>query len=240
MHFPFAACLLVIIPLGVCGWVAANACAVQDERLKEYSGRESFQSYERGKPLLEVQRSGLAAEAQLWKLPIFAVNAQRGMTVADIGFGSGTHALQLGESVGEGGLVVCREVDQEKLDRLRSSVRERDWSHFDIAKSSRDDVQINAETLDVALLADVYNLVQHQDETRQEFLKSLHDAMKPGGVVVVCYVGTGAILNERPRAQLIEATLTDFKNAGFEPGNRYVFAKERTRPLIFEFRRPCE
>ena len=114
-------------------------------------------------------------------------------------------------------------------------------SNIEAVISRPDNVLVDPGQVDVALLADVYSIiVRRQGESREPFLKSLFAAMKPGGVVVIVNVATGAAWAD-PEQKFHRATVRDFTGHGFTAGRRLVFddgggfLRE-----ILEFQRPEE
>lgn len=219
-----------------------------------YAHRAPFVIHPVDQPPIDAVRARAAAEASLSDLPVFAVHVRPGQVVADIGCGSGRLSLQLAQAcaiesedgdddqkAGDAGRLYCRDVSERAIATLTKRAAEAEITNIDAAMSRADDVMLPAASIDVALLADVYNIVlAGQEETKAAFVKSIHRAMKPGGVVVVCYVGSGHLLHESSRKRVFEQTVREFTAAGFEPGRRYVFAEGRTPAEVLEFRKPVE
>jgi SAM-dependent methyltransferase len=96
--------------------------------------------------------------------------------IADIGAGSGYHALRIAPRIPRG-RVVAVDIQQEMLDALGNRARELGIPNIELHLGAIDDLQLPPETLDAALLVDAYHEFSHP----REMLDSLHAALKPGG-----------------------------------------------------------
>ena len=170
--------------------------------------------------------------------PDIAAGVIAGQIVADIGCGNGRISLQLAAAAGPAGRVYCRDPNRRAIDTLLADASASNVENLDVLVSELWDVFLPAESIDLALLADVYQYVLRQDETKDAFLDSLYLAMKPGGVVVVVYARTTDLKNAEQRDRVFRQTLDDFMFHGFMPGRRWVFSTEPFPAQIFEFQKP--
>jgi predicted methyltransferase len=190
-------------------------------------------------PLLAV-RDGQLGGVEWQYLQLFAIDAQPGQTIAEIGFGQGLFTLRLAKTVGPTGRVIARDIDERRMASLQRLMGVAGGVPNIEARLSRpDDVLIAPEQADTALLADVYNIIAlHQDETKGGFLRSLFAALKPGGVVVVVNVATGKRWSE-PQEKIHRTTVEDFTQHGFLAGQRWIFEEGgQYRAEVLEFQRP--
>jgi precorrin-6B methylase 2 len=218
----------------------AMAAALSDEPAR-YSGREPFVAMDADAPPQSALRAGPLADVQWYDLAINAAGAQQGQTVADIGFGAGRITIELAEAVGPSGRVFARDISDEGLSTLQWRMDQAGISNIEAVISRPDDVLVDPGQVDVALLADVYSIiVRRQGESRGPFLKSLFAAMKPGGVVVIVNVTTGAAWAD-PEQKFHRAIVRDFTGHGFTAGRRLVFGDGGGfLREILEFQRPEE
>ena len=163
------------------------------------------------------------------------LDARVGDTVADIGCGYGGHARRLRAQLGPRGRVLGRDVDELTLEKARRAGLP-DGCEF--ALSGRADVRIAPGTLDRAYMNQVWGTVEHQ-ETRGELTRSLFQALKPGGELLVVQVPK---LSAYDQGESFMPTLEDAtRAAGFECGRRWqIWDRERGDgpAWVFEFRRP--
>ncbi len=112
-----------------------------------------------------------------------------GMTVADIGCGSGFYTFLFSRAVGAGGLVYAIDIQQNAVDYLQQRLQDptlNPLGNIRVFQSRVDATLIPDETLDAELLshADFYAYPQLLDENIA-MIQSCFDSLKPGGVLVV-------------------------------------------------------
>jgi ubiquinone/menaquinone biosynthesis C-methylase UbiE len=103
-----------------------------------------------------------------------------GMTVADIGAGTGYYTWQLAKQVGPGGRVYAVDVQPEMIRLLDSQMARRSVRNVISVLGSDTSVKLPPARVDLAIMVDVY----HELAYPAEVLDSIVDALKPGGRVV--------------------------------------------------------
>jgi precorrin-6B methylase 2 len=103
-----------------------------------------------------------------------------GMTVADIGAGTGYYTWQLAKRVGPGGRVYAVDVQPEMIRMLDSQMAKRGVRNVVSVLGSETSVKLPPASVDLAIMVDVY----HELAYPAEVLDSIVDALKPGGRVV--------------------------------------------------------
>lgn len=106
-----------------------------------------------------------------------------GMVVADIGAGSGYHSRRMAEIVGAGvapGTVYAVDVQPEMVQMLAKLAREPRYATIKPIRSTADNVKLPTDSIDLAIMVDVY----HELEYPFEVMRSLVGSLKPGGRVV--------------------------------------------------------
>lgn len=98
--------------------------------------------------------------------------------IADIGAGSGYHALRIAPMIPQG-RVVAVDIQQEMLDAIARHAGELGITNVETHLGRIDDLKLPAAVLDAALMVDAYHEFSHP----REMLASLHAALKPGGRV---------------------------------------------------------
>lgn len=106
-----------------------------------------------------------------------------GMVAADIGAGSGYHSRRMAEIVGAGvapGMVYAVDVQPEMVQMLAKLARAPRYATIKPILSAPDNVKLPRDSIDLAIMVDVY----HELEYPLEVMRSLVDALKPGGRMV--------------------------------------------------------
>lgn len=124
------------------------------------------------------------AEREREERPSLAVRLLRlqpGQTVADIGAGSGYYTELLSRAVGPSGKVYATEIQPEMLRLLERRVQRRKLANVITVLATETDPRLPRESLDLALLVDVYHEFAHP----QQMLRRIREALKPGGRLVL-------------------------------------------------------
>ncbi len=216
------------------GSAAPGGSKSQQTRSPEaFVRREGFQPRPPGGQFIPARWAGEGHVAD--SLPPAVVGPLPGQTIADIGFGNGRHALAMARRVGPEGRVICRDIDPRAVHALRLKA----LPNMDVQISEPGDLHIEPGIVDTALLCDIYHLVQtSQVATRDLFLDSLYRSMKPGGVIVICYIFAAVFNKPEAGKRFIEESDRVLAAHGFEAGRRWRFGREWATPLVFEYRRP--
>jgi len=123
----------------------------------------------------EKERDGVGEPRQLVRL----LGIKSGMTVADIGAGSGYYVVRLSPIVGPHGRIIAEDVVPEYLRGLRSRVRDLGLQNVVISLGEPHDPRLPANSLDIAILVHMY----HEITQPYGVLYNLVPALKPGARV---------------------------------------------------------
>jgi SAM-dependent methyltransferase len=104
----------------------------------------------------------------------------RGMTVADIGAGTGYMTLRLAQLVGPGGKVFANDVQRGMLEIVERKAQSAHVTNIEAIQGTETDARLPKGTVDLALLVDVY----HEFRYPQAMLRSVRSALKPDGRLV--------------------------------------------------------
>jgi ubiquinone/menaquinone biosynthesis C-methylase UbiE len=167
---------------------------------KVYMGREIAQVMSHhGAPWLERPER---MEEERTDLVLAALELKPGMTVADVGAGSGYYSWRMAERVGPGGTVYAVDIQPEMLKLLQRQMSQRGAAHVKEILGTTADPRLPAGKFDLALMVDVY----HEFEYPYEMLASIVRALKPGGrVVFVEYRGSDPAVPIKPLHTMTEA-----------------------------------
>ncbi len=145
---------------------------------KFYMGREIawYMSHE-GASWLE--RPERLQEERTDKL-LQALPVKPGMTIADIGAGSGYYTFPLAKKVGPGGKVLAVDIQKEMLAIIRRRMTAGKVSNVEPVLGTATDPKLPEGKVDLILLVDVYHEFSHPYEMTEAMVK----ALKPKGLVV--------------------------------------------------------
>jgi predicted methyltransferase len=115
------------------------------------------------------------------KVAVELLELNPGLTVADIGAGSGYYSELISRKVGPSGKVIASDIQPGMIRLLQQRVRDRKLSNVEIVLGLEDDPKLPAASIDLALMVDVY----HEFSQPQAMLRKLHQALKPGGRLVL-------------------------------------------------------
>lgn len=112
---------------------------------------------------------------------IRALKIRRGQTVADIGAGSGYYTVRMARVVGPEGKVFATDIQPGMLDILARNVARAKLDNVVPVRSTPDDPKLPPDSLDLALLVDVY----HELAAPQAFIRKLRASLKRTGRLVL-------------------------------------------------------
>ena len=102
-------------------------------------------------------------------LVLAALELKPGMTVADIGAGTGYYSWRMAQSVGAAGTVYAVDVQPEMITLLERQVARRGAANVKAVLGTTTDPRLPAGTLDLAIMVDVY----HELEFPYEMLTAI-------------------------------------------------------------------
>ena len=108
-----------------------------------------------------------------------ALELKPGMVVADVGAGTGYYSSRMALRIGPRGTVYAVDVQPEMIDILRLQMKQRGATNVEPVLGAETDPRLPPESLDLAVMVDVY----HELEYPYEMLAAVVKALKPGGRV---------------------------------------------------------
>ena len=88
---------------------------------------------------------------------IEALSIKEGMTVADVGAGSGYHCFLMSPLVGEKGKVLASDMQQEMLDLIAAKAKKQKVTNIEMVKGTTKDPKLPKGEVDLILMVDVHH-----------------------------------------------------------------------------------
>lgn len=109
-----------------------------------------------------------------------ALPLKPGMTVADVGAGSGYFTFPMAEKVGPKGKVLAVDIQKEMLGLIRTRAKARKLTNVEPVLGTITDPKLPESSVDLILMVDVYHEFSHPYEMTEAMVR----ALKPGGLLV--------------------------------------------------------
>lgn len=110
-----------------------------------------------------------------------ALGSLAGLTVADLGAGSGYFTVRLAARTGPKGRVYATDLQPEMLKMLAARLARDNVRNVTLVQGAVDDPRLPPNTIDLVLMVDVY----HEFSEPQKMLRGIRAALKPGGRLVL-------------------------------------------------------
>jgi cyclopropane fatty-acyl-phospholipid synthase-like methyltransferase len=110
---------------------------------------------------------------------VASLNLQKGMKVADVGAGTGYLSRRMAEKVGASGLVYALDVQPEMVGKIKALAKK--YPNIQPVLSQEQDVQLPENSVDLAMMVDVYHELAYPHEMIQSVLR----ALKPNAQLVL-------------------------------------------------------
>ncbi len=217
----------VVLGIGLAVF-SLSLSSAEDAAPKTYKGRVIAppMSY-RGADWLE--RSDRDATQQPEKI-LDELAVKSGSTVADIGAGTGYFSLRLAKRIGPQGRVLATDIQPQMLALLSGKLRAANITNVEPILCTPTDAKLPENTLDLALMVDVYHELAYPEET----LGQIRRALKPDGrLVLIEYRGEDPTVPIKPehKTTLIQLR-SEIEPLGFRVKDVLEFLPEQ-RIVIF-------
>jgi ubiquinone/menaquinone biosynthesis C-methylase UbiE len=145
---------------------------------------------------------------------IATLDLKPGMTVADVGAGSGYFSIRMARLVGPEGRVYASDIQQPMLDMLKKRLREEKLGNVELVRGTITDPKLPVGKMDVILLVDVY----HEFSEPQAMLRKMKAALSPNGrLVLLEYRKEDPEVPIRPEHKMSVAEVrAEFEAEGFQ------------------------
>jgi predicted methyltransferase len=152
-----------------------------------------------------------------------ALALEPGMVVADIGAGTGFFSLMFADAVGPNGHVHAVDISPTFVSAIMERAAADGFGNLTGVVNEPRDVRLAPSSIDLAFISDAYHHFEYPHET----LRSIRDALRPGGALVVVDfrripgVSSGWVMSHvRAGADIV---LMEVASAGFELVERRDF-----------------
>ena len=122
-------------------------------------------------------REVFAARLQILK----ATGIKSGMTIADIGSGTGLYTRLFARTVGQQGWVFAVDIVPKFLEHIRREMKTNQLTNVSPVLCSEDSVNLPKNSIDVAFICDTYHHFEYPNST----MHSLFQAIQPGGRLIL-------------------------------------------------------
>jgi len=145
------------------------------------------------------------------------IGIKPGMTVAEVGAGTGYVALRMAQRVGPGGRVYANDLQPEMLDKLRQNAARAGLTNVQTVLGGETDPRLPAGKMDLIILVDVY----HEFSQPQKMLQGIRAALKPDGrLVLLEYRKEDPNVPIRPEHKMsVSEAKTEVEAEGFHLGS---------------------
>ncbi len=142
-----------------------------------------------------------------------------GMVVCDMGSGDGYYTFQMASRVAPSGRVVAVDIQPEMLQALSRKMEDKQVRNIDTILGELWDPKLEAESLDLVLMVDVYHEFSHP----VQMLAAIRKALKPDGVIaLVEFRAEDPTVPIKPEHKMTKAqAIKEFKANGFKPVRQY-------------------
>jgi len=172
-YLPVAACLFVLASIG-------PTRAIAQQQSVKPGINKNFENPDVERWIKSFEREGRDIYDKRHEI-VAACELKPGMTIADVGAGTGLFVELFSRAVGADGRVYAVDIAEEFVQLIRKRSAEQGLKNVIGIVCSADDAKLPENAVDVVFLCDVY----HHFEFPQKSLATLHRALKPDGRIVL-------------------------------------------------------
>ena len=156
-----------------------------------------------------------------WQKPealLASLGVEPGMTVADLGAGTGYFSVRLARAVGAKGRVLALDVEPGLVDYMKARAAKDGLPQVQASVVPADDPRLPPGGVDLVLIVDTW----HHLDDRIHYIAKLAAGLKPGGRVAVVDFKKGDLPVGPPDAHKLppEAAIGEFEAAGWRVARR--------------------
>jgi cyclopropane fatty-acyl-phospholipid synthase-like methyltransferase len=159
-------------------------------------------------------------ERDEWQMPAHVVELlaiEPGMTVVDLGAGTGYFLPHLAAAVGPEGRVVALDVEPNMVRHMEERIAREGIANVEARVAATDDPGLDPGSVDRVLIVDTW----HHIEGRERYAARLRDALRAGGTVTIVDFTRESPHGPPPAMRLsAEAVVEELRAAGLAPAIR--------------------
>ncbi len=199
--------VLLLLALALAGTAAADAPVTPGDRATSHRRFDNVSQWTR------VFDDPARDEWQKPDALVAALGLTPGMTVADLGAGTGYFSRRLSEAVGPEGSVLAVDVEPRLIAHLRQRAEREQTANVVPILASLDNPRLPRAGIDLLLIVDTYHHLDH----RRRYLPLLARALRAGGRVAVVDWQPGELpVGPEPDHKLPpEQVIAEMRDAGF-------------------------
>jgi ubiquinone/menaquinone biosynthesis C-methylase UbiE len=157
-----------------------------------------------------------------WQKPdavLDAIGVKPGMTVADLGAGTGYFSMHLAKAVGEKGRVIAIEIEPNLVKYMKERAEKANLTQIVPVLASPADPHLPEHGVDLVLIVDTW----HHIDDRLQYVLTLAAGLKPGGRVAVVDFKKGDFPVGPPDPHKItaERVVSEFVSAGWKQASHW-------------------
>ncbi len=112
---------------------------------------------------------------------VSALALKPGMTVADIGAGTGFYTHLFATKVGASGKVYAVDISENFIENILRTAKKQGLNNIEGIVNNPKSINLTPDSIDLAFICDTY----HHFEYPQTMLTSIHQSLRPGGRLVI-------------------------------------------------------
>ena len=112
---------------------------------------------------------------------VAACKLKPGMAVADVGAGTGLFTRKFAAEVGPKGKVYAVDISKNFLEYIEKTCKEKKLDNVETILCDQFSTKLPPKSVDLVFICDVY----HHFEFPQKTMQSIHDALRPGGQLIL-------------------------------------------------------
>jgi ubiquinone/menaquinone biosynthesis C-methylase UbiE len=159
-------------------------------------------------------------ERDAWQMPeqvLELLAIQPGMTVVDLGAGTGYFLPHLARAVGPEGRVIALDVEPNMVAHMQQRIAEAGWTNVEAQVAATDDPSLDPGSVDRILIVDTW----HHIEGRERYTARLREALREGGTVTIVDFTRDSPQGPPPAMRLsAEAVVEELRAGGLAPAIR--------------------
>ena len=189
------------------------------------------------KKILDFQKKEVVSifdEVNLWtakfgRLMLENIPMKKGMTIVDVGFGTGFPLIELGQRFGNASKIYGVDIWQGGIERAKEKMRVLEINNIEILEGSATNINLDNNSVDLV----TSNLGVNNFEEREKVYVELHRILKPGGKVAITTntIGTFEELFDIFEEMFVESGATTSHNKL----KQYIDNRNTVDKIITEF-----